>query len=125
MTRTQHTNGRVSTTGGNHEIFRYDDAHKSWELPLAAQYGRVDRRLVRRDDALIQLLGPPFDKAHLNPVISKGMSRGCAKMRAVYACGDLDGDGVRRVGRQTARVGTVGHDQPGQPCEAPGGRCDL
>ena len=35
--------------------------------------------------------------------------------RAVHPRGDLGGDGVRRIGRQPARVGTLGHDQPGQP----------
>src|SRR5512141_3064171 len=44
---------------------------------------------------------------------------------AVYACGDLGGDGLRRLGGQTARVGTVGHDQPGQPCAISGGGRDL
>ena len=32
----------------------------------------VDRRLVRRDHALIQLLDPPFDKSNLNPGYIKG-----------------------------------------------------
>jgi cellobiose phosphorylase len=32
----------------------------------------VDRRLVRRDHALIQLLDPPFDKSMLNPGYIKG-----------------------------------------------------
>jgi cellobiose phosphorylase len=32
----------------------------------------VDKRLVRRDHALIQLLDPPFDKSNLNPGYIKG-----------------------------------------------------
>ncbi len=32
----------------------------------------VDRRLVRRDDRLILLLDPPFDKSDLNPGYIKG-----------------------------------------------------
>ena len=83
----------------------------------------VDQRLVRRDAALIQLLDPPFDKSALNPGYIKGYVPGRAReWRPIHACGDLDGDGVRRAGRQPARVGTVGHDQPGQSRQLAGGR---
>src|SRR5580765_5838343 len=51
--------------------------------------------------------------------------RGARKWGAVYACGDLGSDGICRIGRQTTRVGAVGHDQPGKPCEISGGDCDL
>src|SRR4029077_13613050 len=46
---------------------------------------------------------------------------GARKWEAVYACGDLGGDGIRRIRRQTACVGAVGHDQPGQSCEISSG----
>jgi cyclic beta-1,2-glucan synthetase len=32
----------------------------------------VDKRLVRREHGLIQLLDPPFDKSDLNPGYIKG-----------------------------------------------------
>ena len=51
----------------------------------------------------------------------KGLRPGRAReWRAVHACGDLGGHGVCPIGRQPARVGTVGHDQPGKPCKNAG-----
>ncbi len=83
----------------------------------------VDRRLVRRDSALIQLLDPPFDKSDVESRLHQRIrAGGTRKWRAVYACGHLGGNGVRRIGRATTRMGTVDHDQPGQPCEISGRR---
>jgi cyclic beta-1,2-glucan synthetase len=44
----------------------------------------VDRRLVRRDHALIQLLAPPFDKSHLNPGYIKGYVPGVRENGGQY-----------------------------------------
>ena len=44
----------------------------------------VDRRLVRRDSALIQLLDPPFDKSELNPGYIKGYVPGVRENGGQY-----------------------------------------
>jgi cellobiose phosphorylase len=44
----------------------------------------VDRRLVRRDHALIQLLDPPFDKSKLNPGYIKGYVPGVRENGGQY-----------------------------------------
>ena len=86
----------------------------------------VDQRLVRRDHGLIQLLDPPFDKSDFESRLYQRVRPGReGKWRAVHSWGDLGGDGLRCLGRQPARVGTVGHDQPGEPCEISGGDRDL
>jgi cyclic beta-1,2-glucan synthetase len=44
----------------------------------------VDKRLVRRNDALIQLLDPPFDKSDLNPGYIKGYVPGVRENGGQY-----------------------------------------
>jgi cyclic beta-1,2-glucan synthetase len=44
----------------------------------------LDRRLVRREDALIQLLDPPFDESHLNPGYIKGYVPGVRENGGQY-----------------------------------------
>ena len=44
----------------------------------------VDKRLVRRDDGLIQLLDPPFDKSSLNPGYIKGYVPGVRENGGQY-----------------------------------------
>ena len=44
----------------------------------------VDRRLVRRDQGLIQLLDPPFDKSVLNPGYIKGYVPGVRENGGQY-----------------------------------------
>jgi cellobiose phosphorylase len=44
----------------------------------------LDRRLVRRDHALIQLLDPPFDKSNLNPGYIKGYVPGVRENGGQY-----------------------------------------
>jgi cellobiose phosphorylase len=44
----------------------------------------LDRRLVRRDSALIQLLDPPFDKSNLNPGYIKGYVPGVRENGGQY-----------------------------------------
>ena len=69
---------------------------------------RVDRRLVRREDALIQLLDPPFDKSTLNPGYIKGYVPGVRENGGQYThARHLDGDGLRRAGRQPDGPGSL------------------
>jgi cellobiose phosphorylase len=49
-----------------------------------AAMSAVDRRLVRRDHALIQLLDPPFDKSALNPGYIKGYVPGVRENGGQY-----------------------------------------
>jgi cyclic beta-1,2-glucan synthetase len=44
----------------------------------------LDRRLVRRTDALIQLLDPPFDKSHMDPGYIKGYVPGVRENGGQY-----------------------------------------
>ncbi len=46
--------------------------------------GEVDRRLVRRESALIQLLAPPFDSSDLNPGYIKGYVPGVRENGGQY-----------------------------------------
>jgi cellobiose phosphorylase len=50
---------------------------------------RVDRRLVRRDARLIQLLDPPFDKSPLNPGYIKGYVPGVRENGGQYTHGAI------------------------------------
>ncbi len=71
---------------------RIDSIVQSWSvLSGAADAGRsrsameaVDQRLVRRSDALIQLLDPPFDKSDLNPGYIKGYVPGVRENGGQY-----------------------------------------
>ncbi|MBN2124540.1 MAG: cyclic beta 1-2 glucan synthetase, partial [Deltaproteobacteria bacterium] len=71
---------------------RIDSIAQSWSvLSGAGDAGRsrlameaVDQRLVRRDDALIQLLDPPFDKSDLNPGYIKGYVPGVRENGGQY-----------------------------------------
>jgi cyclic beta-1,2-glucan synthetase len=49
----------------------------------------VDRRLVRRDHALIQLLDPPFDRSTLNPGYIKGYVPGVRENGGQYTHGAI------------------------------------
>jgi cellobiose phosphorylase len=71
---------------------RIDSIVQSWSvLSGAADSGRsrvameaVDQRLVRRNDALVQLLDPPFDKSDLNPGYIKGYVPGVRENGGQY-----------------------------------------
>ncbi len=49
----------------------------------------LDRRLVRRDARLIQLLDPPFDKSDLNPGYIKGYVPGVRENGGQYTHGAI------------------------------------
>ena len=83
-------------SAGNDEC-RIDSIAQSWSvLSGAGDPGRsrmamdaVDRRLVRRDHALIQLLDPPFDKSALNPGYIKGYVPGVRENGGQYTHGAI------------------------------------
>jgi len=74
-----------------------DSIAQSWSvLSGAGDVGRsrlameaVDKRLVRRDHALIQLLDPPFDKSDLNPGYIKGYVPGVRENGGQYTHGAI------------------------------------
>jgi len=74
-----------------------DSIAQSWSvLSGAGDAGRsrmameaVDKRLVRRDHALIQLLDPPFDKSTLNPGYIKGYVPGVRENGGQYTHGAI------------------------------------
>ncbi|MCS6296999.1 MAG: cyclic beta 1-2 glucan synthetase [Nitrospira sp.] len=74
-----------------------DSIPQSWSVLSAAGEATrsrlgmeaVYRRLVRRDDALIQLLDPPFDKSALNPGYIKGYVPGVRENGGQYTHGAL------------------------------------
>ena len=74
-----------------------DSLSQSWSILSGAgtrersQQGmdNVDRRLVRRDARLIQLLDPPFDKSELNPGYIKGYVPGVRENGGQYTHGAI------------------------------------
>jgi cellobiose phosphorylase len=76
---------------------RIDSIAQSWSvLSGAGDIGRsrlamdaVDKRLVRRDDALVQLLDPPFDSSELNPGYIKGYVPGVRENGGQYTQGAI------------------------------------
>ncbi len=76
---------------------RIDSISQSWSvLSGAGDAGRsrmameaVERRLVRREHALIQLLDPPFDKSELNPGYIKGYVPGVRENGGQYTHGAI------------------------------------
>jgi cellobiose phosphorylase len=78
-------------SAGNEEC-QIDSISQSWAVlsgagdPVRARKAMesVDRRLVRRGDALIQLLDPPFDKSDSNPGYIKGYVPGVRENGGQY-----------------------------------------
>jgi cellobiose phosphorylase len=76
----------------------------------------VDERLVRRDDALIQLLDPPFDKSNLDPGYIRGYVPGVRENGGQYTHGAIWtamafaalGD-AQRAWELTAMINPVNH----------------
>jgi cyclic beta-1,2-glucan synthetase len=69
-----------------------DSIAQSWSVLSGAGDGKrshmameaADKRLVRRDHSLIQLLDPPFDKSNLNPGYIKGYAPGVRENGGQY-----------------------------------------
>ncbi len=78
-------------SAGNPEC-RIDSIAQSWSVLSGAGDAKrsamameaVDKRLVRRDHSLIQLLDPPFDKSNLNPGYIKGYVPGVRENGGQY-----------------------------------------
>jgi cellobiose phosphorylase len=78
-------------SSGNPEC-RIDSIAQSWSVLSGAGKAErsrmameaVDRRLVRRDIALVQLLEPPFDKSDMNPGYIKGYVPGVRENGGQY-----------------------------------------
>ena len=85
------TAGTVLGTASNEEC-RIDSIAQSWAvLSAAGDPGRarqamqsVNEHLVRRDDALVQLLDPPFDRSSLNPGYIRGYLPGVRENGGQY-----------------------------------------
>jgi cyclic beta-1,2-glucan synthetase len=83
-------------SAGNPEC-QIDSVAQSWSVlsgagsPERARMAMeaVDKRLVRRDHALIQLLDPPFDKSNLNPGYIKGYVPGVRENGGQYTHGAI------------------------------------
>lgn len=76
---------------------RIDSISQSWSVLSRAADGKrarqamqsLDERLVRRDDALIRLLDPPFDKAPLDPGYIRGYVPGVRENGGQYTHGAI------------------------------------
>jgi cellobiose phosphorylase len=83
-------------SAGNPEC-RIDSIAQSWSVLSGAgdaarsrmAMDAVDTYLVRRDDALVQLLDPPFDKSDLNPGYIKGYVPGVRENGGQYTHGAI------------------------------------
>lgn len=84
-------NGTPLGSAGNTEC-RIDSISQSWSVLSGAGnkersamgMAAVDKYLVRRDTAIIQLLDPPFDKSDLNPGYIKGYVPGVRENGGQY-----------------------------------------
>jgi cyclic beta-1,2-glucan synthetase len=101
-----------------------DSISQSWAVLSGAGGARrarmamqaVDERLVRREDALIQLLDPPFDKSDLDPGYIRGYVPGVRENGGQYTHGAIWtamafaalGD-ARRAWELTAMINPVNH----------------
>lgn len=83
-------------SSGNPEC-RIDSISQSWSVlsgagnPARSQMAMdaVDKHLVRRRDALVQLLDPPFDKSEMNPGYIKGYVPGVRENGGQYTHGAI------------------------------------
>jgi cyclic beta-1,2-glucan glucanotransferase len=114
-------------SAGNAEC-RIDSIAQSWSVLSGAGDAErssmameaVDKRLVRRDNGLIQLLDPPFDKSDLNPGYIKGYVPGVRENGGQYTHGAIWtamafaalGDS-RRAWELLAMINPVNHGKTG------------
>jgi cellobiose phosphorylase len=83
--------GALLGSAGNEDC-QIDSISQSWSVlsgagspqRAALAMKAVDRRLVRRDHALVQLLDPPFDKANLDPGYIRGYAPGVRENGGQY-----------------------------------------
>ncbi len=126
-------NGLPLGSASNEEC-QVDSISQSWSVLSGAgdatrsamAMEAVDKRLVRRDHRLVQLLDPPFDKSDLNPGYIKGYVPGVRENGGQYTHGAIwAAMAFRSIRRQQAGMGTAYDDQPGEPCVIPGRDGDL
>jgi cellobiose phosphorylase len=94
--RTYFDDGSPLGSAGNVEC-RIDSIAQSWSVLSGGgdvmrsrmAMKAVDKRLVRRDHALIQLLDPPFDRSDLNPGYIKGYVPGVRENGGQYTHGAI------------------------------------
>ncbi|QKE39681.2 MAG: cyclic beta 1-2 glucan synthetase [Ferrovum myxofaciens] len=80
---------------GSNEECQIDSISQSWSVlsgagdPIRSRkaMNALDERLLRRSDALIQLLDPPFDKSNLNPGYIRGYTPGVRENGGQYTHG--------------------------------------
>jgi cellobiose phosphorylase len=88
--------GALLGSAGNTEC-RIDSIAQSWPVLSGAGGAErsrmameaLDKYLVRRDDRLVQLLDPPFDKSNLNPGYIKGYVPGVRENGGQYTHGAI------------------------------------
>jgi cellobiose phosphorylase len=111
---------------------RIDSIAQSWSVLSGAgnaarsrmAMDAVDRHLVRRDDALVQLLDPPFDKSDLNPGYIKGYVPGVRENGGQYTQGAVwaamafaDLGDSRRAWELLAMINPVNHGKSSEGIE--------
>ncbi len=73
----------------------------------------VEKRLIRRDERLMLLFSPPFDRTPAGPRLHQGIRpRHSGERRAVHARGNLVGRGLRHARRGRQGPGAL---QPAEP----------
>jgi len=81
----ENTECRIDSVAQSWSVLSGAGDHERSRLAMEA----VDRRLVRRDHGLIQLLDPPFDKSTLNPGYIKGYAPGVRENGGQYTHGAI------------------------------------
>ena len=110
-------------SAGNEEC-QIDSISQSWSVLSGAADAKraqlamnaVDARLVRRNDAIVQLLDPPFDKSNLDPGYIRGYVAGVRENGGQYTHGAIwaamafaaQGD-VKRAWELTDIINPVNH----------------
>ncbi len=118
-------------SAGNPEC-RIDSIAQSWSVLSGAgdaarsrmAMDAVDKHLVRRDDALVQLLDPPFDKSDPNPGYIKGYLPGVRENGGQYTQGAIwaamafaELSDSRRAWELLAMINPVNHGKSPQGIE--------
>ena len=116
-------NGIPLGSAGSPEC-RIDSIAQSWSVLSGAgdaarartAMDAVDKHLVRRKDALVQLLDPPFDKSDLNPGYIKGYVPGVRENGGQYTHGAIwAAMAFAKLGDGRRAWELLCHDQPGEP----------
>ena len=121
--------GTLLGSAGNPEC-QIDSIAQSWSVLSGAGDAErsamameaVDKRLVRRDHRLVQLLDPPFDKSNLNPGYIKGYVPGVRENGGQYTHAAIwAAMAFAKLGDSRRAWELFGNNQPGEPWEVSGG----